>query len=50
MKILYTSEVVRVDGGYICEICGEEARKHPDSVLFPWPTFVTMCDGREVKL
>jgi hypothetical protein len=43
-------EVVRMDGSYICEQCGKEARKHPSSKVFPWPTFVRMCDGREVKL
>lgn len=42
-------EVVRMSGKYICEICGQKARDHPPSVQFPWPTFVTMCDGREAK-
>lgn len=43
-------EVIRVDGRYICELCDKEARDHPDSEIFPWPTFVKLCDGREVKV
>lgn len=42
-------DVIRIDGQYICVNCGKQARDHPDSVLFPYPTFRTMCDGREVK-
>lgn len=42
-------DVVRVDGRYVCVICGKQARDHPQSETFPWNTFVTLCDGREVK-
>lgn len=42
-------EVERVDGHYVCEKCGKQARDHPDSWRFPWPTFKRLCDGREVK-
>lgn len=47
--ILEKPEVVRIDGRYVCVNCGKQARDHSPSKKFPWPTFVTMCDGREVK-
>lgn len=43
-------EIHRIDGRWMCPICGKDARDHPQSETFPWPTFVKLCDGREGKV
>lgn len=47
--IEFEPELIRIDGRYRCVMCGKAARDHPSSEMYPWPTFYTLCDGREVK-
>ena len=39
---------IRVEGGCLCPMCGEEYRRHPHDRV--WEFLRVLCDGRRVKL
>jgi hypothetical protein len=43
-------EFTRVDGGWECSECGEQAREHAEAKMPHEGSFVRLCDGRLAKL